>query len=96
MEEAIATVLTCFVLIYFVSFGVKIKITLTTIMINYLRVLSASFFLSPARQVQVLLHLLPYGTRPIKIAVTLEKKNTVFDLKTTICKQYNAEIADSK
>lgn len=51
---------------------------------------------SRREKVQVLFHPLPYGTRPVKIAVTLEKDNTVLDLKTTICKRYNAEMANVK
>ena len=41
----------------------------------------------------MLFHPLPYGTRPIKIAVTLEKDNKVRALKTAICERYNAEFA---
>lgn len=42
---------------------------------------------------EVLFHPLPYGTKPIKIAVTLEKDNKVRALKTAICERYNAEFA---
>jgi len=42
-------------------------------------------------KMEVLFHPLPYGTRPIKIAVTLAKDGKVRNLKTAICERYNAE-----
>ncbi|CAN0377130.1 unnamed protein product, partial [Ectocarpus fasciculatus] len=47
-------------------------------------------------QVKVLFHPLPYGSRPMEVAVTLQKDNTVRDLKTAICTRYNEERPQSK
>ncbi|CAM9505947.1 unnamed protein product, partial [Ectocarpus sp. 12 AP-2014] len=49
-----------------------------------------------AVMVKVLLHPLPYGSRPLEVAVTLQKDNTVRDLKTAICKRYNQDRPQSK
>lgn len=44
-------------------------------------------------QVQAVFHPLPYGTRPMKVAFTLEKDSTIRALKTSICRRFNADIA---
>ena len=44
-------------------------------------------------QVQAVFHPLPYGTRPMKVAFTLEKGSTFRALKTSICQRLNADRA---
>lgn len=44
-------------------------------------------------QVQAVFHPLPYGTRPMKVAFTLEKDSTIRALKTSICQRFNADRA---
>ncbi|CAM9721797.1 unnamed protein product [Laminaria digitata] len=46
-----------------------------------------------AVMVQAVFHPLPYGTRPMKVAFTLEKDSTIRALKTSICQRFNADRA---